>query len=121
MKNDDEQTQTTRPLSDYILRAGRAHYVTDRVPGCRDWEGEYKTLSRALVGATGASAIEEAGKHAIMRRAAEALKSFPLPSQNLTATENYRRVLAWLYRDGFDPATLIIELEFGKEIDDAAE
>lgn len=35
-------------------------------------------------------------------RAAEALRCFPLPSQSTSATENYRRVLEWLYRDHTD-------------------
>ncbi len=35
-------------------------------------------------------------------RAVEALRCFPLPYQSASTTENYRRVMEWLYRDGTD-------------------
>ena len=46
-------------------------------------------------------------------QAAKALKNFPLPSQNLTSTENYRRILAWLYSNCSDSsvASLIVKLD----------
>lgn len=79
----------------------------------RDYQQEYDTLAHALVGETGLSAITEAGKHATMRAATAALKSFPLPAQGKTSEENYRRILQWLYHRKPDVAALIIDLEFG--------
>lgn len=78
----------------------------------RDWEGEYRALSNALVGETGLSAIMEAEKHKTLRGVADALRRFPLPSQSATSEENYRRILSWLYGGRPDPASLIIDLEF---------
>jgi hypothetical protein len=43
--------------------------------------------------------------------ARRSIANFPLPSQNATAAENYRRVLDWLYDGGANsPASLVIEL-----------
>lgn len=78
----------------------------------RDYKREYDALAHALVGNTGLSAITEASKHAAMRAAMVALKSFPLPSQGATSVENYRRILSWLHGK-LDVAALIIDLEFG--------
>jgi len=46
-------------------------------------------------------------------QATKALKNFPLPSQNLTSSENYRRILAWLYSNCSDSsvASLIVKLD----------
>ncbi len=48
---------------------------------------------------------------AIGRMAAEVLAKFPLPAGGLTAIENYRRVLDWLYSG--DVAALIVALSYG--------
>ena len=51
------------------------------------------------------------------QRAAEALRTFPLPSQSSLGMANYARILAWLYHghSGTDVASLIIDLGSEKE------
>lgn len=45
-------------------------------------------------------------------RAIEALSNFPLPRQGNTATQNYERILNWLYsgKPKQHPAALIIDI-----------
>jgi hypothetical protein len=52
--------------------------------------------------------------------AAAALKTFPFPQQGGSMTENYRRILGWLYEGRPSPAHLIIALDLGLEVSDSA-
>lgn len=65
-----------------------------------EWHADDRVrMSTALVAALFKSGYENA------------LSSFPLPSHNVTGTENYERILSWLYAGIPNPAGIIINCQ----------